>query len=111
MSLRRHAVVQFLSALLLLVAQQGALTHEIWHAAKAGSAELTLAGEQKSPDSKKNRLCDLHSALGSVLGAVSTVVAAAPLELGIGAEFIAVEAPAASLSPLAPSSRGPPALL
>jgi hypothetical protein len=109
MSLRRHAVVQFFFALTLLLAQQGALTHEIWHAAKGGPPDATL--EQKAPDSKKSRLCDLHSALGSVLGAVSPVVAAAPLELRACAPLVAAEAPAPSLSPLAPSSRGPPALL
>ncbi|HXM82884.1 MAG TPA: hypothetical protein VN929_13270 [Burkholderiales bacterium] len=111
MSLRRHAVVQVLFAFLLLVAQQGAITHEIWHVAKAGSHTDWSAGSgQKSPDSKKNRLCDLHSALGTVLGAVTGVVAVAPPLAAPQSSFIASESPAASVSLLAPPSRGPPAL-
>jgi uncharacterized membrane protein len=90
MSLRRNAVVQIVFALLLL-AQQGALT-------------------QHGKDAKKNRLCDLHSALGTVLGAVTGVVAVAPLAAASQPCFIASESPAASVSLLAPPSRGPPAL-
>jgi hypothetical protein len=111
MSLRWRAVVQFFFALLLLFAQQGALTHDIWHAAKSGVAYSALAGDQKTPESKKNRLCDLHSALGNVLGAVAAVPAAAPLEACANAPSLAAAAPALSLFFLAASSRGPPALL
>ncbi|TMI35427.1 MAG: hypothetical protein E6H41_11730 [Betaproteobacteria bacterium] len=98
MSLRRNAVVQIVFAFLLLLAQQGALTHEIWQS------------EQKTPDSNKNRLCDLHASLGTVLGAVTGVVAAAPPVAAPQPALIASESPAASVSLLAPPSRGPPAL-
>jgi hypothetical protein len=109
MSLRRSAVVQLGFALLLLCAQQGAIRHEIWHFANAG-LHAGLAGDHKAPESKKNRLCDLHSALGTVLGAVTGVVAAAPPAAGPQSSFLASESPAASVSLLAPPSRGPPAL-
>ncbi len=109
MSLRRNAVVQVVFALLLLCAQQGALTHEIWHFAKA-SPQAGFVGDHKGSESKKNRLCDLHSALGTVLGAVTGVVAVAPPAAAPQRSFIASESPAASVSLLAPPSRGPPAL-
>ena len=106
MSQRRSAVVQVVFALLLLCAQQGAITHEIWHAATGSHTQ----SEQKTPDSNKNRLCDLHASLGTVLGAVSAVIAAAPLDTSSQYSFDASESPAASVSLLAPPSRGPPAL-
>ena len=106
MSQRRNAVVQVLFALLLLCAQQGAITHEIWHAATSSHAQ----SDQKAPDSNKNRLCDLHASLGTVLGAVTGVVAAAPPVAAPQPALIASESPAASVSLLAPPSRGPPAL-
>jgi hypothetical protein len=102
----RNAVVQVVFALLLLCAQQGAITHEIWHAATSSHAQ----SEQKAPDSNKNRLCDLHSALGTVLGAVATIASPAPLDSCTEFSFLASESPAASVSLLAPASRGPPAL-
>ena len=110
MSLRRNAVVQLVFALLLLCAQQGALTHEIWHFAKAGP-HAGFVGDHKGSESKKNRLCDMHSALGTVLGAVNAVIAAAPLDTSRQYCFIAAASLAASVSQLAPFSRGPPLLL
>jgi hypothetical protein len=106
MSLRRNAVVQLAFALLLLCAQQGAITHEIWHAA----ATSHTPSEQKAPDSNKNRLCDLHASLGTVLGALNVVIVAAPLDTSNQYCFNAVVSLAASVSLLAPASRGPPAL-
>jgi hypothetical protein len=110
MNLRRNAGAQIVFAFLLLLAQQGALTHEIWHVAKTGSHSNWSVGEPRSQDTKKNRLCDLHSALGTVLGAVTGVVAVAPPAAAPPSSFIASESPAASVSLLAPPSRGPPAL-
>jgi hypothetical protein len=109
MSLRRNAVVQVVFALLLLCAQQGALTHEIWHFAKAGP-QAGFVGDHKGSESKKNRLCDLHSALGTVLGAVATIASPAPLDSCTEFSFLAAASRAASVSLLAPFSRGPPAL-
>ena len=102
----RNAGVQVVFALLLLCAQQGAITHEIWHAATGSHAQ----SEQKAPDSNKNRLCDLHSALGTVLGAVATIASLAPLDSCTEFSFLAAASRAASVSLLAPFSRGPPAL-
>jgi hypothetical protein len=109
MSLRRNAVVQIVFAMLLLCAQQGAVTHEIWHFANAGP-HAGFVGDHKAPESKKNRLCDLHSALGTVLGAVATIASPAPLDSCTEFSFLAAASRAASVSLLAPFSRGPPAL-
>src|SRR5713101_4865242 len=99
----RNAVVQVVFALLLLCAQQGAITHEIWHAATSSHAQ----SEQKAPDSNKNRLCDLHSALGTVLGAVATIASPSPLEYFTEFSFLPSESLSSSVSLLAPASLGP----
>src|SRR5437879_3505356 len=106
----RNAVVQVVFALLLLCAQQGAITHEIWHFANASPHAAGFAGDHKAPESKKNQLCDLHSALGTVLGAVATIASPAPLDSCTEFSFLAAASRAASVSLLAPFSRGPPAL-
>ncbi len=110
MSLRRHAALRVVCAFLLLVAQQGALTHDIWHSAKTASrADLSITGDVK--DTKKNRLCEFHAVFGTVLGAVHGIVAALPYleqaETGLVASTTALpDSPR-----LAPLSRGPPTLL
>ena len=88
-------------AVALLAAQQNALAHAVWHAA---------AGSQ-TQDQDQSRLCDLHSALGAVLGVLSgkaeVPLAAAPqvTPLDAGAR------PAPRFRACSPLSRGPPALL
>ena len=109
MSLRRYAVLRIVCAFLLLLAQQGALTHGIWHSAKAAHADVSIAGDAK--DVKKNRLCELHAALGSVLGALGgnalALAVADTDEIG----FKTADASAVIVPPLPPASRGPPTLL
>jgi hypothetical protein len=46
--------------LAVLLAQQTALAHQYWHAAKAPA--------EKSQPAKGDTLCDLHDLLGTVLG-------------------------------------------
>ena len=94
--LRRAA--RFLIAIALLVAQQAALGHQIWHLGK--------------PDSQpaQNQLCEQHHALATVAGALdcalpdATFVATRDMPLPVVAR---IGAPAPRL---APSSRGPPRL-
>ncbi len=110
MNLRRHAVLPVVCAFLLLLAQQGALTHDIWHSVRAASqADVSIAGDSK--DVKKNRLCDFHAALGTVLGAVHTVVAALPYLEQAETGLVASTTPLPDSPRLAPLSRGPPTLL
>ena len=90
--------LRILFALLLLSAQQTALSHMISHLDDRG-----LPNEQKL-------LCDQHDALGTVAGALDCAlpplaVAASPVPV-----LFVVDLPAVSTAGLAPSSRGPPAL-
>lgn len=89
----------------LLVAQQTALAHDLWHAAgaQAGAAEGGQAGKGKA-------LCDLHDLLGTVLGVVSAVAHQADLLSFSDIGFLAAALRAAQSRPLAAQSRGPPAL-
>jgi hypothetical protein len=110
MNLRRHAVLPVVCAFLLLLAQQGALTHDIWHSAKAASqAAVSIAGDSK--DVKKNRLCDFHAALGSVLGVLGGNAPAPAVADTNEIGFKTADAAAVIVPPLPPASRGPPALL
>jgi len=94
-SLGRIALV-----LAVLLAQQTALAHQYWHAAKAPT--------EKSQPAKGDTLCDLHDLLGTVLGvAAGTLADTAFLvfsEPGFAAQALAVRE---ALRP-APQSRDPP---
>jgi hypothetical protein len=107
MILRRLA--RYFIAAALLVAQQSALAHEIWHFAAAPAQHAAGADPQGQVAGGKG-LCDLHTALGAVLGALgsadATPVFAAPGADPVPATVLS-PAPAA---PLVPSSRGPPTL-
>ena len=100
-----------LSAAALLLAQQAAISHQIWHLAGAGGQAFGAQSEQQDKAPKKNGLCDLHAALGAVLGAASGGAQAAHVAVSTAVPFIAADSPAARFSALAPQSRGPPALL
>jgi len=105
-----NGLARILLIVAFLVAQSAGIAHQAWHdlGALAPAAESD-AVDGKAP--KKNLLCDFHTALASVLGAIqggaSAIDAVAPLQTA----FIAADVPAARLSPLAPKSRAPPALL
>ena len=103
-------LARILLILAFLVAQSAGIVHQAWH----DVGGLAAAAESDAPDTKspnKNLLCDFHTALASVLGAIHgdapAIDAAAPLTTA----FIAADVPAARLSSLAPRSRAPPALL
>jgi hypothetical protein len=88
----------------LLFAQAGAVSHEIWHA-----TALSADGDAKTP--KGNPLCDFHTALSAVLGAIhggcGTVDAVAALDTA----FISAGVTAPGFFLFASRSRGPPTLL
>ncbi len=86
-------------AAVLLLAQQSALAHDIWHA--SGAAKTQGQGG----------LCKLHDALGTVLGTLDAPPPAGVLCAPESQAFIsAVPAEPGFSAPL-PSSRDPPALL
>ena len=98
----RRIIARALLVFAVLLAQQTAMAHELWHATGGASQDT------KSPVGKK--LCGLHDLLGTVLGAVG--VAKLPLALlsfcDVG--FFAVAPRSAQSPPLTPQSRGPPAI-
>lgn len=91
--------LRILLALLLLSAQQLALSHQIWHFGK------------DAPDPAQEQICCHHDALGTVAGALDApatlLTGAAPTEFS----YRSVALPSAAMPGLAPSSRGPPAFL
>jgi hypothetical protein len=91
--------LRILLALALLGAQQLALSHQIWHAGKDGSQPA------------QKQLCVQHDALGTVAGALDAPIAAFAGETPATSSFVCLALPSASTPRLAPSSRGPPALL
>src|SRR5690348_14822172 len=93
----------------LLVAQQSALAHQIWHVPPPTDHALAAAAPEQQPaQSRPDRLCDFHSALGTVLGALSGA-AASPLPLApLDIRFVASALPARSIAAPLPASRGPP---
>lgn len=92
-------VARLLIAIALLVAQQSALAHQIWHAGKQDSQPAQGA------------LCEQHAALATVAGAVDCASSDATVSAPDHAPHSQLELPTAPLPPLAPLSRGPPSLL
>lgn len=97
MSLGR--ILRILLAAALLSAQHAALAHGLWHSV-----------EQKSQPAQK-QLCGQHDALGTVAGGISSLTAPLSADTPPAILFCAFALPAASAPGLAPSSRGPPALI
>ena len=84
----------------LLVAQAGALQHQLWHQVSPGVAQ--------DADARGEPLCAQHAALGDVLGAIGCAAAsAAPAAPGFAAVAAALQA-AYGNAPLNASSRDPP---
>jgi hypothetical protein len=94
----------------LLVAQQAAFAHQAWHLAKAtsGTAAALAAPEQQPPKSRVDLLCDFHSALSTVLGALSGATASSLSPVPLEVPFIAPVVPAFSIAAPVPASRDPP---
>ena len=96
----------------LLLAQQSALAHQIWHAspvtthAGAGVAAGTEGSDDSAPPQKQ--LCEFHAALGAVLGVLQGAAGLAQLADAPRCEFVNADFPALSLPALPPASRGPP---
>jgi len=85
----------------VLLAQQTALAHQYWHAAKA-----TVSADAKTP--KGDRLCDLHDLLGTVLG-IASGAAQGPAFLALAEPgFTAAAAAVRDAALLSPHSRDPP---
>ena len=112
----KRSLLHFAGALLLLIAQQGALTHSIWHLGRQATAEhVAVDGEFHSSDrpdrAPQSKLCDLHFALGSLLAGDcpgQSVLEEAP----VSHRLVAVSAVWRVAQPLlTPPSRASPVLL
>lgn len=90
----------------LLGAQQAALAHDLWHAAKG---EASAAASKQGDGEGQKAYCDLHDVLGAVLGAIQGAApkACAPSDTASCAADGRVAA--AGIDVVQPSSRGPPA--
>ena len=86
--------------LAVLLAQQTALAHQYWHAAKAPA--------EKSQPVKGDSLCDLHDLLGTVLGVVAGTAAKPELLALSEPSFTAPAVAAREAQRLAAHSRDPP---
>ena len=92
---------RLLLVIAVLLAQQTALAHQYWHAAKA-----TVSADAKTP--KGDRLCDLHDLLGTVLG-VASGAAQAPAFLALDEPgFITAAATVREAALFSSHSRDPP---
>ena len=100
----RRIAARVLLVCAVLLAQQTALAHGLWHAAAGAAAS------QDGKPAKGGPLCDLHDLLGTVLGAVTAAPAHAELLSFSEARFFSIAVRAAENRPLAAHSRGPPAL-
>jgi hypothetical protein len=107
MILRRLA--RLLLAAALLAAQQSALAHQIWHFA-AAPAQHAADGAPQDTDAGGKPLCDLHAALGSVLGAVGSAIATPEFTPPQSQAVTAAALSPAHAAAVPPSSRSPPSL-
>ena len=95
--LRRAA--RLLIAAALLVAQQAALAHQIWHLGKQDSQPA------------QSQLCEQHHALATVAGALDCATLDATFVATRDAPLPIIPRADAPAPRLAPASRGPPTLL
>lgn len=98
----RHALLPFLAAFTLLLAQQGAYWHALAH------LTVPTAGQEDGPpDSKSCPLDDVYARVGSGMAAAALAVAApcgADATISLTESFTFTPAPT-------PSARAPPAFL
>jgi hypothetical protein len=87
---------RLLIAVALLLAQQAALAHQVWHLGKSDSQPA------------QTQLCEQHAALATVAGALDCIALDPPLVATVDVPY-AVAARAAATAPRpSPTSRSPP---
>ena len=115
--LAKRSALHFLCALLLLVAQHGALTHSVWHLGNPLPAQehhrhaVAAQGHDDDGKTSQSKLCDLHAILGTLLaGGCAGQPAVALIDLSH--ELATVPATwRVAESTATPRSRAPPVLL
>ena len=113
----QRSFINLVCAVLMLIAQHGALTHAVWHLGETLSAEehLKLGGDFPGSDrdngSTQSKLCDLHIVMSSLLAgdcAGPSMPDAALLLQSLATSFAVWRARQLRLTPPA---RAPPVLL
>jgi len=103
---------RLLIAVALLAAQHTALGHQIWHLGASASGNAVLAAGKDDPSKPvREPLCDLHAALGTVVGALDCASTGVAFAAADHISCRRVELRTAAAPRLPPASRGPPALL
>jgi len=115
--LAKRSALHFLCALLLLVAQHGALTHSVWHLGNPLPAQephrhaVAAQGHDDDGNTFQSKLCDLHAILGTLLAGG---YAGQPVAVFMDLSHELVTKPAiwrVAESTATPRSRAPPVLL
>ncbi len=106
----RSTLFAFACVLLLLIAQQGALTHAIWHAHQTKTTHSYSALNKHQTPAGQANLCAFDLAFGQMLGTAhgggtTLTVIAADIERIRDVPVARLHAEA-----LSPKSRGPPVL-
>jgi hypothetical protein len=91
----------------LLIAQQSALAHSIWHIGAAGQHGVA-SQPADSQGARNDRLCDLHTALATVLGVLNARTGISQFGDIAHPGFIVSDTASAIVFAPPPSSRGPP---
>jgi hypothetical protein len=104
-----RALMQLVCVVLLLAAQQGALTHQVRHLPDHLSVKL-----QQRDDGKRavhTALCDYHGAFAEVLGAIGSTAPALRLAANDAERDIGAAVSVSPVTSVTPAARGPPVLL
>jgi hypothetical protein len=99
----RRYVLHFVCILLLLFAQQAALTHAAWHAGQNSGTH-----EGRHDESAQGAFCSLHVAFGEVLGTIQPASPPVALVPAVAEHLAAAALDAARIVLHLPPARGPP---
>jgi hypothetical protein len=103
----KRVFLQLSCVLLLLFAQQVALTHAAWHA----HGQPPVQHDSKDKASFQGGLCDLHVAFSQVLGGVQAAPVHHSVRIGVAERIAQRPHLCGFVETLTPLSRGPPVLL
>ena len=104
---------QLVLVLLVLVAQQSAISHRLWHVAGSVAHHTELQAVPEAPLKNvpaQEALCPLHTALGAVLGVIAGDGSPVTLAATEHVRFPIPDLPAGVTRAVRPVSRGPPLL-
>lgn len=100
--------IRSLCVCLLLIAQQGALSHAAWHAGGGAQAAHHTDGHPDSPAEQEN-LCGFDLAFSQLLGGAQGVALSVTFVAPVAERIHDLAAARVCTAALFPKSRGPPA--